>query len=84
MILNAIIKAINLLISALGALGTSLINLLPESPFNVLNDIEIPYLEALNWLIPVNFMITVLTYWVFAIGLYYVVSVALRWVKIIE
>lgn len=84
MILNAIIKATNLLISGIGALGTSLIDLLPDSPFNVLNEIQIPYLEALNWLIPVNFMVSVLSYWVFAIGLYYVVSVALRWVKIIQ
>lgn len=63
----------------------SLIQLLPQSPFK---DIEVAIesstgLAWLNWFFPVSECLTVMSAWLVAIGLYYAISVILRWVKII-
>lgn len=84
MIANFIVGLINLIIKALGSIASAFLFLLPSSPFKILDGIDIPYLDTLNWVIPVDFMIIVLGYWVGAIALYYVVQVILRWIKVIE
>ncbi len=79
-----IVGTINLIIKALGSVLSMIIGLLPDSPFLLIENINIPYLSYFNWLIPVNKMIVILSYWLVAIGLYYVVSVVLRWTKAIS
>ena len=62
-----------------------LIQLLPESPFKALDDSPIePYIQAVNWIVPVDFMISALEAWLTAIALYYVWQAALRWMRAIE
>lgn len=62
------------------------VDLLPGSPFiKAINLIgEIPYLSMLNWLIPINTFIIIGGYWLSAIGIFYLYSIILRWVKAIE
>jgi len=74
----------NMIVKALGSIVGVLILLLPTSPFKVLDNLELPYLDTLNWVLPISFCVTVLGYWVAAIALYYVIQVVLRWVKVIE
>ena len=82
--INALVWLINQLIKALGKIGESMVNILPPSPFLIVERIEIPYLNYLNWIIPVDEMVVILMYWVSAIAIYYIVQVILRWVKIIR
>lgn len=60
--------------------------LLPKSPFVYIsaNPTVAKYLGYINWFIPIYTMISILEGWLVAIGVYYGVSVILRWAKIIE
>lgn len=62
------------------------ISRLPESPFRAfIGGIQsIPYLDVLNWFIPVSEMIAVLQAWLLAITGYYIISLIARWIKVIE
>lgn len=82
--IKALIWLINQLIKALGNVGEMMVNILPSSPFLLLESIEIPYLNYLNWVIPFEEMAVILIYWVGAIAIYYIVQVILRWVKVIR
>lgn len=84
MILNILIDFVNLIISAVGKFLNVLVNILPTSPFSAFHDLDIPYLAELNWIIPISLFISILQVWLVTIGVYLVISVALRWVKVIE
>lgn len=62
-----------------------LVNLLPDSPFRMLDNTPIqPYLKYINWVIPIDFMLDTLTLWLVAVAGYYCWSVVLRWIKAID
>lgn len=84
MLIKALVWLLNQIIKALGTIGKAMVSILPTSPFLVLQNIEIPYLKHLNWIIPVNEIISITIYWLGAIATYYLVQVILRWVKIIR
>lgn len=67
-------------------LGHKLLTVLPKSPIVYLEaDPQIKtYLGYVNWFIPIYAMISVLEAWLVCIAVYYVVSVALRWLKVVE
>ena len=59
--------------------------LLPDSPFQAIDNSAVSqYLPYINWFIPFDFVVTTLSLWLVAIGVYYAYSVILRWVKAIE
>ena len=65
-----------------------LISLLPNSPFmaihNLLdNSVIAPYLGYINWIVPFDFAVQAFTLWAVSMAVYYVVSIALRWLKVI-
>ena len=75
----------NWLCDTLVSLLQSIVDLLPDSPFSLLDNTPIkPYLTAINWVIPIEFMINTLTLWLVAIAAYYTWSVLLRWIKAID
>lgn len=86
MIADMIIKIINMLIVAIGTMINAVINLLPDSPFLSLEleSIDSGLIKALNWIIPVNTIITIFGASLLAVGVYYVYQIILRWVKAIE
>ena len=63
-----------------------LLEFLPTSPFRRAIDLigNIPYIEQINWFIPIDDMILILMWWGTAIGLYYAYMIILRWVKAID
>ena len=67
-------------------LGNACVVFLPNSPFqSFLSQLDkIPFLGYLNYFIPVAQIIAVTQLWVTAVGLFYLVQLALRWVKMIE
>ena len=61
------------------------VSLLPSSPFKDFDFSPIsPFLSGLNWLIPVGKIVGMLKLWLGAVGLYYIYSIVLRWIKAIE
>ena len=60
-------------------------NLLPDSPFRLLSFTPIePYLSALNYFIPIDFMLSTLSAWCICITVYYTYKSILRWAKQVE
>lgn len=59
---------------------------LPDSPFVMIskNSQITELLSYLNWVIPIDFMISTLELWLVAVGIFYVWQILLRWVKAIE
>ncbi len=82
---NFLIGMINLLIKGLGAVLSVIFALLPPSPFKLIDNSPIaPYIDNLNWLIPINEMLVIGEAWLAAIAIYYVQQIVLRWIKAVE
>lgn len=66
-------------------LGSFAMSVLPTSPFQYyigkLN--KLPYLETLNWFIPISTFIAIGQAWLVAIGIFYLYQIILRWLKAI-
>lgn len=85
MIWDWLVTFINWIIKALAEIAKLVILILPKSPFSYINNSPIAeYISYLNWIIPVEQMISLTSTWLFAITVYYSVSALLRWVKVIE
>ena len=71
--------------SVFNGLAQNLLKVLPLSPFQQFIEQfrALPYLGWLNWFFPVGDCLTVMTAWLVAVGLFYLYSVVMRWVKII-
>lgn len=62
-----------------------IIDLLPDSPFKMIDNSAVqPYLRWLNWFIPIDFILTTLSLWLVAVAGYYVWSVVLRFIKVVD
>ena len=76
------------LTNGLVSFAVSVVELFPESPFVILDDLSntvvYEWLQYLNWFIPINTFVGILEAWLVCVGLYYVYQVVLRWVKVIE
>lgn len=89
MIIDALISAFNSVISAFGMLLNLLVGMLPRSPFKNealqnMNLIVKEHMSTFNWFVPVDAILGVTVYWLIAISTYYLISVAMRWAKMIE
>ena len=78
----------NALTGTLVSFAVSVVELFPESPFVVLNDMSnsdfYTCLKYLNWFIPVSSFVSILETWLLGIGIYYIYQIVLRWIKVIE
>lgn len=76
------------LTDSLVSFAVSVVNLFPESPFVILDELSqsdfYTWLQYLNWFVPVSSFVTILETWLTGIALYYVYQIALRWIKVIE
>ena len=63
----------------------ALMQVLPLSPFQQFIDQfrALPYLGWLNWFFPVGDCLTVMLVWLGAVGLFYLYSIVMRWLKMI-
>lgn len=63
-----------------------ILSILPDSPFTYLQKYAYvyKYIQYINWIIPVNFIISTLETWLVAVAIYYIYQLVLRWLKAIE
>jgi len=58
---------------------------LPDSPFQTISTADVsPFFAGLNWIFPIAEMVAVLQLWCTAVAVYYVLSVVMRWIKVIS
>lgn len=83
MIANFFIMLFNNIIALLGKIGNIAMALLPNSPMTAINNfmLDSEILGSLNWVIPIDTAITILTLWIPALFVIYLVQVILKWVK---
>lgn len=62
-----------------------IINFLPGSPFKALvgSFSNIPYLQYLNWFVPITEMLAVMQAWLAVVAIYYVYSGLMRIIRLI-
>ena len=86
MLADLLITLVNSIIAAIAYLGNTIIRLLPNSPFSVVNIRFIPeqLFEALSWIIPFETIMTIFASSLVAVGVYYVYQVIMRYIKAIK
>lgn len=77
---------VNTLIAYISKFAITLLNILPNSPFqaSIEKVAESDTLGTLDWAIPFTTFFSIGLTWTVAVAVYYVISVALRWVKAID
>lgn len=73
------------IINTINGIAGSLAKTLPLSPFRPYLDMfgSLPYLGYLNWFIPVGTCVTIGASWLAVIGMFYLYSIVMRWIKMI-
>lgn len=64
----------------------AVLSLFPLSPFRpVIEELgSLPYLNYINWLVPIGDFVKIGTAWLAAIAAYYAWSVIARWIRLIS
>ncbi|HBE9908586.1 TPA: hypothetical protein KNJ60_003882 [Clostridioides difficile] len=84
---GCITNIINFIISLLANIINIILSVLPNSPFlSFSSDAKTTseFLPYLAWFLPVKSMFITLTAWLSCMLIYYVYSVVMRWIKLIE
>lgn len=68
-----------------GSFAEDIQRFLPLSPFRQYLDAfsDIPYLGYLNWFVPIRDILVVFSAWLGVITAFYLISIVLRWAKVI-
>lgn len=71
--------------SIFSSLIEQLLKVLPLSPFQqfIADFRGLPALGYLNWFFPVGTCLKIMAAWLTAVGLFYLYSIVMRWVKVI-
>lgn len=81
--MSFITTLINSILGLFGSAATALLLLLPDSPFQWNLDGSSALLTWIFWLVPVSGIATMMSSYVVSVALYYVIRVALRWIKVV-
>lgn len=81
---NMLMNTVNFLISGLGSILTTIMGVLPNTPFSALSNSGVSqWLGGLAWIVPINGMLAIGEAWLTAIVVYYGYQVVMRWVKVV-
>jgi hypothetical protein len=75
------IAILNAIIAGFGKILSTLINLLPTSPFSFSLNIDNKLIALINFIFPVSSMIAHLELYLTAVAIWYGVRIVLRWIK---
>jgi hypothetical protein len=69
-----------------GAILSSIISLLPDSPFGafIMALDKFTWLSWLNWFVPISSFVAIGQAWLTAVGIYYIYQVILRYARAVE
>lgn len=74
----------NFFVNIFNSFGNFLLTVLPTSPFQkFFSDVSIPYLNYVNWFVPFDRFVVILSSWIGCIILYYAWVVVGRWIKVL-
>ena len=75
---------LNFILDSATTFLTSILNLLPQSPFLAISNVAVAqWLPSLNWIIPIAEIIAILQAWVAAVLVFYSFKIIMRWIKVI-
>jgi len=75
---------LNFILDSATTFLTSILNLLPQSPFLAISNVAVAqWLPSLNWIIPIAEIIAILQAWVAAVLVFYSFKIIMRWIKAI-
>lgn len=86
-IFNLLVFILNTIIWLFASVLNIVFSLLPNSPFLNISTYSLSmnkYLSNLSWLLPIKEMIGILVVWLGCMLIYYVYSVVMRWIKLID
>lgn len=77
---------VNGIIKALGAILGVIISVLPSSPFKALFSLGVmqKYIANINWIVPVNAMVTTAGLWISGIAVYYIYRGVLKLINMVS
>lgn len=74
-------ELINLVIESIGAILITLLSVLPDSPFQTIQNIDGGILQSINWILPISQAVAHLELYITAVAIYYALRLIMRWVK---
>ena len=86
-IFNLLVFILNTIICLFAEVLNIVFSLLPDSPFLNISTYSLSinkYLPNLSWLLPIKQIIGILVIWLGCMLIYYVYSVVMRWIKLID
>lgn len=81
--MSFITNLVNSILGLFGSAASTLLLLLPNSPFQWNLNGSSSLLTWIFWLVPVPGIATMMSAYVASVALYYVIRVALRWIKVV-
>ena len=85
MIMDFIFTLFNKLIDIISGMADFFYNLLPDSPFLIIENSSYGDLLAkINYFIPIYEFVAIMETWLVAIAIWYIYSIFARWIKAIE
>lgn len=79
---NVVVNIFNWLISVIGTIISTLLSVLPDSPFSFNFAFDNQFLKAMNYVFPIQSAISHLSAYVMAVLIYYIFRVVMRWIKL--
>lgn len=86
LVIYCVVSCINWIIQTIGDLIGGIISLLPLSPFTTFESKwfgEIKFIEWVEWIIPIDAIMSLIGSFVFAVATYYIMKWTLSWLKLI-
>lgn len=88
-VFNVLIYILNTIIVLFSKVLSLIFSILPNSPFVSLNAMVLDtgidkYLGYLAWVIPIGNILSILAVWLGCMSIYYVYSIVMRWIKLID
>lgn len=86
-VFNILVYIINTVIWLFASVLNIIFSLLPNSPFTNISTYDLTiskYLGNLAWILPIKQIISILGLWLGCMLIYYIYSVVMRWIKLID
>lgn len=85
MLISGLFFVLNKVIELVGSVISVLYNLLPTSPFIIVENSQFAELiSQINYFLPIYEFVAIMETWLVSVGIFYLYSIFARWIKAIE